>query len=228
MEPGLYLVATPIGNLKDMTFRAVDVLSEADEILAEDTRHTGRLLQHYEIKTPMKSYHRFNEAARQDDIITRIQAGAVIALVSDAGTPAVSDPGSRLVRACRDQECRVVSIPGPSAVTCAVSLAGFDEGAWTFHGFLPAKPGKRRKALTALVESSSHSILFVSPYKLLRVLEALHELCPQRRCAVGRELTKRFEEFREGVPADLKFHYETGRIRGECVLILYKSEGDDV
>jgi 16S rRNA (cytidine1402-2'-O)-methyltransferase len=224
MEAGLYVVATPIGNLGDITLRAIDTLRDCDLILAEDTRHTRRLLNHLDIQTRLQSCHKFNEAARLESFTEEIRQGRALALVSDAGTPGISDPGSRLVAACRSEDLPVYAIPGSSSVTAAVSAAGLRSTAWIFGGFLPPKPGKRKKELLRYLETGLPVILMVSPYKLLKVLELLMETAPQKRLGAYKEITKKFEAFISGNAAQLHEHFSRGVVKGEYILILYDDD----
>ncbi len=220
MEPGLYVVATPIGNLEDMTLRGLDVLRGVSLIVAEDTRMTRRLLDRYEIRKPMLSCHKFNEASRLGDIASRIRQGEAVALVSDSGMPVVSDPGARLVRACRENGVPVTCLPGPSAVTTAVALAGLPSGAFLFGGFLPVKPGRREKSLRAWMASGVPVVLFESPHRLIKLLDLLETIAPDVRIFIGRELTKKFEEALEGTAAELKHAFAGRAVKGEIVVIV--------
>lgn len=190
----LFVVATPIGNLKDISQRAIDTLAQVDGIAAEDTRHSARLLEHYGITTPMVSLHEHNELQQAPKLIRRMQEGDSLALISDAGTPLVSDPGLGLVRLAREAGLRVVPIPGPSAVIAALSVSGLPSDRFCFEGFLPAKPGARRKRLQALAAETRTLILYESPH---RIVEALADMAAVlgagRQAVVGRELTKTFE-----------------------------------
>ena len=192
MEPGLYIVGTPIGNLQDITFRAVETLKNADVILAEDTRVTRRLLDRYEIATHMISYHKFNEAARIDEVLSRLRAGQKLALVTDAGMPCVSDPGSRVVTACRENGLPVFVIPGPSAVTSAVALSGMASAGFVFAGFLPHKSGQRKRRLAEISGGDLPVVLYESPYRLLKLMDEITEVLGARRVFVAREITKHF------------------------------------
>jgi 16S rRNA (cytidine1402-2'-O)-methyltransferase len=216
----LSIVATPIGNREDITLRALRTLREAAVIAAEDTRHTGQLLAHYEIRKPLLSYHEFNEAQRTPELLAKIQNGATVALVSDAGMPTVSDPGSRLIRAARDADLPVEVIPGPSAVTTALAGSGLGGGPFHFHGFLPHKSGQRRKVLTALASLPVTLVFFESPYRLLKSLADMEEILGQRRVVVARELTKKFEEFLRGDLAEVRKRLEPRSIKGEITLII--------
>jgi len=221
MEAGLYLVGTPIGNLGDITYRAVETLRSVALILAEDTRHTLRLLAHLDIHKPLQSCHKFNEASRVQGILERIRAGAAVALVSSAGMPAVSDPGARVVRAAREAGLPVWVIPGPSAVTTAAALSGYGDRGFHFEGFLPPKSGARGRRLDELLQSPCPVVLFEAPYRVLRLLGELGERLADRPVFVARELTKKFEETLEGPADEVARKLEaTGGVRGEFVLVL--------
>jgi len=195
----LFLVATPIGNMEDLTFRALRVLREADLIAAEDTRHTSKLLNHYDVRTPTTSLHDHNESARIPGLLARLAAGERVALVSDAGTPSVSDPGFRLVRAAIDAGIRVEAVPGPSAVLAALACSGLPTDAFVFVGFPPPKARAREAWYEALREESRTIVFFEAPHRLADMLAALTEaMGPHRRAAVCRELTKTYEEVRRG------------------------------
>lgn len=219
--PGLYLVGTPIGNLRDITLRALDTLRAADVILAEDTRVTAKLLARYEIRKPLVSHHKFNEARRVEEVATRIRQGEVVALVTDSGMPGVSDPGSRLVRSIRAAGLPVTALPGPSALTMAIALCGMDAEGYVFGGFLPHKSGARRRALTGFVASGWPVILYESPYRLLKLMEDIRATVgDERQVFVGRELTKKFEECRSGQPAEIVAAYQGRTVKGELVVVI--------
>lgn len=220
MKPGLYIVGTPIGNLQDITLRALEALRSADLIVAEDTRRTRKLLARHGIAGALTSCHRFNEAARSGDIIARIRAGAVVALVSDSGMPGVSDPGARIVAACRRMGLVVTCLPGPSAVTTAMALCGFGGSPFSFGGFLPRKPGARRRRLEDLLGRDEPVVLFESPHRLLGTLEEIEQVAGARPVFVGRELTKQFEETRTGTPAELRAAFGGRAVKGEIVLVV--------
>jgi len=223
--PGrLYVVATPIGNLEDITYRAVRVLGEADAIACEDTRQTRKLLDHYGIRKPTVSYHEHNEAERSAELAGRLLGGEVIALVSDAGMPLVSDPGYRLVKAAVDAGIVVEPIPGPSAALAALAASGLPTDAFHFGGFLPAKPGQRRKALEALANEPATLIFFEAPHRILEALEAIEEVLGPRPVVIARELTKIHEEFLRGTPSELRTQL-TARIaiKGECTVLIGKA-----
>ncbi|MCE0483013.1 MAG: 16S rRNA (cytidine(1402)-2'-O)-methyltransferase [Methylacidiphilales bacterium] len=220
MSGKLYVVATPIGNLEDMPPRALRVLREADLIAAEDTRHTGLLLSRFEIRKPLISYHQFSEAKRTAEFLEKFAQGQSIALVSDAGLPGVSDPGERLIHATIDAGVPVEIVPGPSAPLLALAGSGFPMVPFYFGGFLPVKGGQRRKELQAAAARTCTSIYFESPYRIVRMLEDAVAEIPQCRLCLARELTKKFEEYRRGTPAELLAHFQAHEPRGEfCVVV---------
>ena len=225
MTPGLYIVGTPIGNLQDITLRALETLKSVALILAEDTRHTRILLDRHGIATPMLSYHKFNEAARVDEIIQRIRSGLALALVTDSGMPGVSDPGARIVAACHREQIPVFAVPGPSSVVTAVALSGFESTGFVFGGFLPHKPGPRKRRLEELLKADLPVVLFESPYRMLRLLDEVESVAAARRMYVGRELTKRFEEGLSGTPAELRAHFTKRVPKGEFVVIIAAADG---
>lgn len=216
----LYLVATPIGNLQDITLRALDILKSCDYILCEDTRHTRQLLSHYEIQKPLKSFHKFNESLKEETIIHDLKSGQQIALVSDAGTPGISDPGEKLVRRCVLEEIDVQSIPGPCAAIVALSSSGFSTSQFQFHGFLPRKAGELRHLLQEILRHPSTTICYESPQRVENVLELLQELAPERKIAVCRELTKKFEEINRGTAQELLAIWKDRQMKGEIVLLI--------
>jgi 16S rRNA (cytidine1402-2'-O)-methyltransferase len=221
----LYLVSTPIGNLGDMSHRAVDVLSSAALVIAEDTRHSRRLLDHYRIETPLSSYHEHNEAKETPRLVARLQRGDSIALISDAGTPLISDPGSRLVEATVAAGLRVVPIPGASAVMAALVAAGMSLERFTFFGFLPRKGKERTETIGDIVASRATSILFEAPNRVGATLSALAEAgAGERAAVVARELTKQFEEFRRGSVAELASMYRDVDPKGEVALVIAGAE----
>ena len=220
LAPGLYVVGTPIGNLGDLSDRMRSVLAGVAVVLCEDTRHTRILLDRAGVRTPMLSCHKFNEAARIGEVMARLRNGAALALVSDAGMPAVSDPGARLVAACHAAGIAVRVVPGPSSVTCAIALSGFGGAGFRFEGFLPPKPGARARRLEAALACDLPVVLFESPYRLIKLLEALAACAPQRQIMVGRELTKKFEESRVGTAGALLEYYRPRAIKGEIVVVL--------
>ncbi len=219
--PGtLYLVATPIGNLEDITLRALRVLRECDVVAAEDTRRTGQLLKHFEISKPMISYFAFNEAKRSEEILERLQRGEKVALVTDAGTPGISDPGERVVRAAVAAGLRVESVPGPCALVAALTASGLPTDEFHFIGFLPHKSGQRRKQLEALKPFAGTLALYESPYRVEKLLGELSEVFPTRRVVLARELTKKFEEFLRGTPAELLALVAKRSLKGEFVVLV--------
>ena len=221
----LYLVSTPIGNLGDMSHRAVEVLSSAALVIAEDTRHSRRLLDHYHIETPLSSYHEHNEAKETPRLVARLQRGDSIALISDAGTPLISDPGSRLVEATVAAGLPVVPIPGPSAVMAALVASGMSLERFTFFGFLPRKGKERTETIGDIVASRATSVLFEAPNRVSATLEALVQAgAGERAAVVARELTKQFEEFRRGSVAELSNVYKDADPRGEVVLVVAGAE----
>jgi len=217
----LYVVGTPIGNLNDMTFRAVQVLQAVDWIAAEDTRHTGRLLQHFQIATPQLSYHQHNRRQRAAELLERLQAGESIALVSDAGMPGIADPGCELVQACAIAGIAVVPIPGASAVLAALVASGLPTESFTFLGFLPAKGRERRDRLQALSREPRTLVLYEAPHRLRATLDDLAQVCGgDRRLAIARELTKLHEEIWRGSLAEAVALYAGREPRGELALVL--------
>lgn len=216
----LYVVPTPIGNLDDMTFRAVRVLQEADLILAEDTRTSGFLLKHFEIKTPMHSHHKFNEHRTIDNIIQRLKSGQIIALISDAGTPAISDPGFLVVRACVENDIEVECLPGATAFVPALVASGLPNDRFCFEGFLPQKKGRQTKINTLATETRT-IIFYESPFRLVKTLTQLAEVFgPERKASVSREISKFHEETRRGTLEELAQHFTETPPKGEIVLIV--------
>jgi 16S rRNA (cytidine1402-2'-O)-methyltransferase len=222
MAGTLYLVATPIGNLEDITLRALRVLREADLIACEDTRHTRKLLAHYDIAKPTVSYHEHNERERAADLIEKLESGLDVALVSDAGTPLVSDPGFRLVHDSIEQGIQVVPIPGPSALIAALSASGLATSEFTFAGFLPARRHARRARLAALAPIHSTLVFYEAPHRIKETLADARDLLGNRRCVVARELTKLHEEFIRGTLSEI----ELPETRGEIVLLVGPPMGD--
>jgi 16S rRNA (cytidine1402-2'-O)-methyltransferase len=216
----LSVVPTPIGNRQDITLRAIEVLKSADLIAAEDTRHSGLLLQHLGIKKPFLSLHGHNESFRCEDVANRIAEGSHVALITDAGMPGISDPGYRLIRTCIDRGLPVSVLPGPSAVLTALVGSGFPCDRFFFGGFLPVKSGRRANELTAAAARQETSIYFESPHRILKTLAALDAVCPGRTICVARELTKTFEEYRRDTPAALISHFEKHPPKGEITLVI--------
>ena len=224
-QPGtLYLVATPIGNLEDITLRALRMLRECDVIAAEDTRHTGRLLSHYEIRRPLISCHQHNEARRSVEIVERLARGEAVALVSDAGSPGISDPGERVVRNVLKAGYRVEPVPGACAMVAALTAGGLPAGEIHFVGFLPQRSSQRRKRLEALAAVPGTWVFYESPYRMGKILRELAELYPESKVVVARELTKRFEEFLRGRPEVLLDRYGERAWKGEFVVMVQAGE----
>ncbi|MEH2425003.1 MAG: 16S rRNA (cytidine(1402)-2'-O)-methyltransferase [Nostoc sp.] len=221
-KPGtLYVVGTPIGNLEDMTFRAVRILQTVDIIAAEDTRHTGKLLQHFQVKTPQISYHEHNRTSRIPELLEHLVNRKAIALVSDAGMPGISDPGYELVKACIEAGIPVVPIPGASAAITALSAAGLPTDRFVFEGFLPAKSQQRQEHLESLQTESRTLIFYESPHRLRDTLQDLAEVWgSDRQIVLGRELTKLYEEFWRGTIAEAIAHYSQREPQGEYTLVV--------
>jgi 16S rRNA (cytidine1402-2'-O)-methyltransferase len=222
LAPGLYLVATPIGNLEDITLRALRVLKQVDLIACEDTRQTQKLLNHYGIEKPTISYHEHNEAARAAELVEKLAAGVKIAMVSDAGTPGISDPGYRLIALAIERGLPVVPIPGPAAFVAALVGSGFPLHPFTFRGFLPPKAGARRRELENIRGSSQTEIFYEAPHRIVETLEdAVAVLGPKRRVVIARELTKIHEEFLRGTAVELRVAVKSrGDVKGEIVLLI--------
>ena len=216
----LYIVPTPVGNLDDMTFRAIQVLKEADLILAEDTRTSGILLKHFEIKNAMQSHHKFNEHQTVENVVKRIRAGETIALISDAGTPGISDPGFLLARECARAGIEVQCLPGATAFVPALVASGLPCDRFCFEGFLPQKKGRVTR-LKALSEEVRTLVFYESPYRLVKTLTQFGEIFgPERQAAVVREISKVHEETVRGTLAELTAHFTTNEPRGEIVIIV--------
>jgi 16S rRNA (cytidine1402-2'-O)-methyltransferase len=217
----LYVVGTPIGNLEDMTFRAISVLQNVDLIAAEDTRHTGKLLHHFQIKTPQISHHEHNRVTRIPELIDKLQQGKAIALVTDAGMPCVSDPGYELVKACAEANLPVVPIPGVTAVVTALAASGLPSDRFTFEGFLPAKEKDRRNALMQLQTETRTMIFYESPHRLRESLATILEIFGENReMTIARELTKMHEEFWRGTVGNAVADYQTREPKGEYTIVI--------
>lgn len=216
----LYLVPTPIGNLEDITLRAIRILKEADLILAEDTRNSGKLLKHYEINTPMQSHHMHNEHKTVENVVRQIQNGKTVALISDAGTPAISDPGFLLTRACVEAGVEVDCLPGATAFVPALVNSGLPNDKFIFEGFLPVKKGRQTR-LEFLAQETRTMILYESPHKLLKTLAQIKEFMGEdRQVSVSREISKLHEETIRGTVTEVLAHYEQKPPKGEIVLIV--------
>jgi len=217
VEIMLYLVATPIGNLGDVTLRALETLRSVDRILCEDTRHSGHFLRHHGVSAPLSSYHKFNEAEKEEWIIQELREGKNIALISDAGTPLVADPGERLVRRCKEEGLSVTALPGPAACIVALTLSGFSAERFQFLGFLSKKPAQD---IEGLLDYSGTTIFYESPHRIVKSLTLFGELAPARRLCIARELTKTFEEILTGTSQELLTHFQQHPPRGEFVLLV--------
>jgi 16S rRNA (cytidine1402-2'-O)-methyltransferase len=226
MTPGtLYVVATPIGNLEDITLRALRVLKEVGLVACEDTRRTRTLLTHFGIHVPVTSYFEHNKLAKGPAILKTLREGKSVALVTDAGTPGISDPGFLLVREAREAGSPVVPVPGPSAVVAALSAAGIPADSFVFGGFLPVKPGKRIHRLEALRDLEMTIVCYESPHRILAALGAIGQVFGQAEIVVARELTKQFEEIVRGTPETLRVRFAAGTVRGEFTLVIPYTKG---
>ena len=221
LTPGtLYLVATPIGNLEDITLRALRTLKECDVVAAEDTRRTGQLLRHFGIRKPLLSHFQFNEAKRSEEILERLGRGEKVALVTDAGSPGISDPGERVVRAALAAGLRVESVPGACALVAALTASGLPTEEFHFLGFLPHKPGQRRRELERLQGMRGTLVFYESPYRVEKLLGELNEVFTGRQVVLARELTKKFEEYLRGTPAELLAAVRQRPLKGEFVVLV--------
>ena len=216
----LYIISTPIGNIKDITIRAIEKLKEVDLVLCEDTRETGKLLNYYGIKKPLLSYYKDNERRRVKKVISMLEEGKEIALVCDRGTPGISDPAYLLVRECHKRNIKVSSIPGPSALTTALSVSGLPSDKFTFYGFIPRKKGKKEKFLNEIKEKEETVVLFESVHRISETLEMLNKTMPDREICVCRELTKKFEEIKTGTVKEIYEYFKEKEMKGEFVLII--------
>lgn len=215
----LYLVSTPIGNLADFSYRAVNILNEVDLIAAEDTRTSSVLLRHYEIKTRTSSYHSYNLKTETGRLIKKLQDGLAIALISDAGTPGISDPGYKLVQACVEADIKVIPIPGAAAFISALVASGLPTNRFVFEGFLPLKKGRKTR-LEFLAQEERTIVFYESPHRIVKTVRDLQEYWGDRSCVMGREITKKFEEFYRGKLSQLQEHLEMKKVKGEIVLIV--------
>jgi 16S rRNA (cytidine1402-2'-O)-methyltransferase len=225
MPGNLYIVATPIGNLEDITLRAIRILKDTDVIAAEDTRHTQTLLRHFAINTPLTSYHEHNERAKTVQLVARLERGESIALVSDAGTPGISDPGYRLVVEATRVGIRVVPIPGPSALIAALSASGLPTDGFNFRGFLPARKRERRSKLQELRVDRYSIVVYETPHRLKESLDDIREILGERRIVLAREVTKIHEEFLRGRISEVIAEIAHREIRGEVTLIIEGCSG---
>jgi 16S rRNA (cytidine1402-2'-O)-methyltransferase len=221
MQSGtLYLVTTPIGNMKDITLRALEVLRDVDYVAAEDTRITQKLLRHYDISVPLISYHDHSEKTKSDVLIAKLQHGFRVALVSDGGTPLVSDPGYVIVQKCIAEGIRVEALPGASACVNALVLSGLAVDRFAFEGYLSRSPAKRRKRLRQLLSEERTMIFYESPHRLLKTLADMNTILNDRSCAVLREMTKKFEEQFRGTLTEAIAHFEASGVKGEFVIVI--------
>lgn len=220
MAGKLYLCATPIGNLEDITFRVLRTLKEVDLIAAEDTRNSIKLLNHFEIKTPMTSYHEYNKIEKAYRLVDKLREGKNIALITDAGTPGISDPGEDLVRICREEGIEVTSLPGPAACITALTMSGLPTRRFAFEAFLPREKKERAAVLKELVNETRTVVLYEAPHHLLKTLEELYEVLGERKISVCRELTKRYEEATLTTLSECLNYYRENEPRGEYVLVL--------
>jgi 16S rRNA (cytidine1402-2'-O)-methyltransferase len=216
----LYVIATPIGNLSDITYRAIETLKICDYILCEDTRHSLPLLKHYGIAKPLKSLHKFNETSQLSKVIEDLVNGKTIALISDAGTPTISDPGEILVKHCIEKGIQVIPIPGACAAITALSASGLDTANFQFCGFIPKRTGERKSFFQSVLTYPGTTICYESPNRLPDVLALIHEYDPSRIVVMARELTKKFEEFQRGTPQELLSRFENTPLKGEIVLLI--------
>jgi len=215
----LYIISTPIGNLKDATHRSLELLNDVDLIAAEDTRRTGVLLKHYDIKTPLSSFNSYNQVKKSDRLIARLKAGHDLALVSDAGTPGISDPLYYLVKVALNERVPVVSLPGPSAVLVALTVSGLPMNRFVFEGFLPRKKG-RKKLIEELVQEKRTIVLFESPHRIVKTLNELYQVMGERKVVLARELTKIHEEVLRGTLGELAIKAEEQKLKGEITLVI--------
>lgn len=221
----LYIVATPIGNLEDITYRAVKILKDVDLIAAEDTRTTGHLLSHYGIQTNAVSYHDHNKEKKTPGLVSNLQDGLSIAIVSDAGTPGISDPAFYLVREAIRADIKIIPVPGPSASIAALVASGLPTDRWVFEGFLPRKKGRHTR-LTELQNETRTIVIYESPYRVIRTLNDIQKYWGNRNVAVGREITKKFEEFVRGTCEEIIEYYNTHTLKGEFVLVVQGKPDD--
>ncbi|MBF8263172.1 MAG: hypothetical protein HW387_837 [Parachlamydiales bacterium] len=224
----LFIISTPIGHLADISQRALDTLRACDWILCEDTRHSQILLRHYGIDKTLYSFHQFNEKKQQERILQDLEQGRQIALISDAGSPLISDPGLSLVQECIQRNLAITAIPGPCSLIMALQLSGFNTARFQFIGFLPRETGPLNEALRRALFYSGTTIAFESPQRLIDTLKIIESLDPTRKIAVARELTKTFEECRRGTAAELSAHFEAHEPRGEIILLIEEGKPPDV
>ncbi len=227
LEPGLYVVSTPIGNLGDITLRAREVLSRADIVACEDTRRTGLLLVRLGLRAKLISYHEYNKLRRTPEILAMLREGRRVALVTDAGTPGISDPGFYLIRAAIEEGYRVIPIPGASALLAALVISGLPANRFAFEGFLPKREGRRRKRLAALAAEERTMVFYESAHRVQRLLAEMLELWGERKVVVARELTKKFEEVMRGSLGEVLGRLEARKLKGETVIVVSGREEDE-
>lgn len=221
MESGLYLIGTPIGNLGDISFRAIETLKNVDLIYAEDTRHTRKLTNKYNISTKVLSCHKFNEAKKSEEILKHIYDGKSIGLVTDSGMPGISDPGNRIVKVCRSAQMNIEVIPGPTALTTAISKSGQCDKGFIFIGFLPHKSGGRKRDLQLWKSIHLPVVFYESPYRLIKFIDEVEKyISSSKKLIIFRELTKKYEEYIEGTPSEIRDHFKEKSIKGEIVILL--------
>lgn len=220
MSGMLYLCATPIGNLEDITLRCIRILKEADLIAAEDTRNSIKLLNHFGIKTPMTSYHEYNKAGKGHKLVERLKAGEDIALITDAGTPGISDPGEDLVRLCREEGIPVTAVPGAAACITALTISGLPTRRFAFEAFLPADKKERQAVLKEMENETRTMVVYEAPHRLVRTLKNLKEVLGNRRIRICRELTKKHEDVFAATIEEAAAYYEQQEPRGECVIVI--------
>lgn len=231
LEPGLYIVATPVGNLEDITLRALRVLKSAAVIACEDTRQTHKVLEHYGIQAQMVSYHEHNELTRAAELVKQMEEGAAVALVSDAGTPGISDPGYRLITFCVRHHVKVIPVPGAAAFLSALVASGLPTDSFRYNGFLPARSGERRSKLEEVAGSPRTQIFYEAPHRILVALEDIAELLgPQRRVVIAREVTKMHEEFLRGSAQQVldELRNRDGGVKGEITLLIGRAEPEEL
>lgn len=220
MSGTLYLCATPIGNLEDITLRCIRILKEADLIAAEDTRNSIKLLNHFGIKTPMTSYHEYNKAGKGHKLVERLKAGEDVALITDAGTPGISDPGEDLVKLCREEGIPVTAVPGAAACITALTISGLPTRRFAFEAFLPADKKERQEVLKEMENESRTMVVYEAPHRLVRTLKNLKEVLGNRRIRICRELTKKHEDVFAATIEEAAAYYEQQEPRGECVIVI--------
>lgn len=228
MAGTLYLCATPIGNLEDMTFRCVRILKEVDLIAAEDTRNSIRLLNHFEIKTPMTSYHEYNKIEKGRKLVEKLREGTDIALITDAGTPGISDPGEELVRMCREEGIPVTAVPGAAACVTALTISGLPTRRFAFEAFLPTEKKERQQILEELKQETRTIVLYEAPHRLIKTLRLLLETLGDRQVRVCRELTKKHETVYENTLSGAVSYYEEQEPKGECVLVIAGKSREEI